>query len=1160
MTPPQTKIKSTGKNILSFGHPNVIFTGDDSFHSTYSQRSPLSSLKYCLASAESGAQSLCTNFSEVSYNGNKVQLEELNVAILKNSAILSKKIPGTVYSLQFYSTDKYHNQEDLQQAFFYVDTLLPEFEIVAEPKTTADTTVLNVALKEPTEPVACNLSLTSLIPEGEHFIKNIPRTSTTKDLSFDNLKGIKYNLSASCTDDQGNTNTKEKQLLFDLDQNIDVIYPAFNSIISKTDIAFKIHTDVAATCALYNAKTQEKIIEFNIIDEVGKEHETPVLDGFIEKEYIGEHKIVCNEVIDPAKTHTDYFAFTVDFTPPQTQITLTEGKRIEMPVTYGWEEFFISKATAAFQCTSEGYPCDKTYYCLGNGCESIKNTNYKEYTTEFEVTNSSIICYYSTDSGKTIVYQPTCGIIIIDGYGIRLEKPLLHYYNNQQWGVSNTIPFLWEFSVRVPTTQCKYDFEPSFSYTDVPSFRILTPTANKNYHVNIFPNESGTTPYNPQGSIKELFIRCENNNGEISPEQKMNLEYDPTSPNILETKAYPNPILEGIKSTLTLKTDYKTLCKFSDKGHTNYELMPYAFPGAEPDITNAPNLFSLNSKKRILTETHTTDFFVNNFVGLKKIFPLTFRCKNGAGDISNITYFNLTVDYSQLGGILSFRPNKETYAATTINLQITTSKKAKCTYVATSPSIITNTNNTINTNNTTPPNATTTKIQLDGAGTTTHTKTLTNLKEGTYQYPFSCVMGEHTVQGIFDFIIDLTMPQITSVEDGKYTCGSNDIAIMVYSNKKNITNYYYEVYDMGIKEPEPTTLSNTINSLNSINSTKDYISYYTSTSTVWKPSSSSTFNSNSTISTINSLPSDATLKGTLILNATVPYTAPILIPTTNLNLTHTYATRVKAQDLVGRWSAFVASDGITITNKTYDICANDTKIPSIDFVTNESCSSILVEMHCLDAEVGCKSLKYGQALNSKDCHPTKSYNGEKIEIIKSSTICYTALDYTNNSLNSLKTYSPKDIDGDGIADQCDTCPKTPAGTLTDQKGCGPNDLTETEKKKDTDGDGLPDAWELKYNGEDCQLDYKNPDSNGDGVKDTDEDYDHDESSNYIEYTMSQNPCVKDGIPEKTAEELELEKEKKKQNDKLPSETTTTQSSLLPWIFLFIGLFLIAGGV
>jgi hypothetical protein len=329
---------------------------------------------------------------------------------------------------------------------------------------------------------------------------------------------------------------------------------------------------------------------------------------------------------------------------------------------------------------------------------------------------------------------------------------------------------------------------------------------------------------------------------------------------------------------------------------------------------------------------------------------------------------------------------------------------------------------------------------------------------------------------------------------------------------------------------------------------------------VWKPSSSSTFNSNSTISTINSLPSDATLKGTLILNATVPYTAPILIPTTNFNLTHTYATRVKAQDLVGRWSAFVASDGITITNKTYDICANDTKIPSIDFVTNESCSSILVEMHCLDAEVGCKSLKYGQALNSKDCHPTKSYNGEKIEIIKSSTICYTALDYTNNSLNSLKTYSPKDIDGDGIADQCDTCPKTPAGTLTDQKGCGPNDLTETEKKKDTDGDGLPDAWELKYNGEDCQLDYKNPDSNGDGVKDTDEDYDHDESSNYIEYTMSQNPCVKDGIPEKTAEELELEKEKKKQNDKLPSETTTTQSSLLPWIFLFIGLFLIAGGV
>jgi|GEM_PF-1236380 len=1147
MTPPKTTIKSIGKNILSFGFPNIIFNGDDSSHPAFSQRSPLQTLYYCLASAEAGAQTQCTNFSTVSYKGNKVQPEELNVAVLKNSDVLTKKIPGAVYSLQFYSKDKYHNQEDLQQAFFYVDTLLPEFEIIAEPKTTKDTTILSVTLKELKEPVVCDITLTSLIPEGEQFTKNIPRASTTKEISFDNLKGVKYNISASCTDDQGNINLKEKEVIFDLDQNIDVIYPAFNSIISKTEIAFKIHTDVAATCALYDTKTQEKIIEFNIIDEVGKEHETPVLDGFIEKEYIGEHKIVCNEVVDPTKTHTDYFAFTIDFTPPQTQITLTEGKRIEMPITYGWEEFFITKANVGFTCSAQGFPCDKTYYCLGNGCESIKNTNYKEYTAEFTVTNSSTICYYSTDAGKTVVYQPVCGIISIDGYGIRLEKPLLHYYENQMWGVSNTVPFLWQFVTRVPTSQCKYEFEPSFSYADVPSFRILQQTADKNYQVPLFPNESGTTAYDSKGSTKEIFIRCENSDGEISPEQKMNLEYDPSPPIILETKATPNPVLEGIKTILSLKTDDKTLCKFSDKGHTSYESMPYAFPGAEPDVANAPNLFSLNSKKHILTQTHTTDFFVNNFVGLKKVFPLTFRCKNGAGDLSNLTSLNLTVDYSQIGGILSFSPNKETFAATNINLQIITSKKAKCTYSA--PSSTNTTSNTSISN--------TIKIPLDGTGTTTHTKTLNNLKEGNYQYPFSCIMGEHTVQGIFDFTIDVTMPQITSVEDGKYTCGSSDIAVMVYSNKKNITNYEYEVYDVGIKEPQTSSPS-----LNTINSTKEYPSYYTPTPPAWK--SSPLVSINSTTPPQNTLPPLTAIKGTLVRNATIPYTAPILIPITSLNLTHTYITRVKAQDIMGRWSAFVASDGIMLTNKTYSICANDSNAPTIDFAANESCSSILVEMHCLDAEVGCKSLKYGQSLNAKECHPAKEYSGEKIEIIKSGTICYTAVDYTNNSLSSLKTYTLKDSDGDGITDTCDSCAKTSAGSLPDSKGCGPNDVTETQKKKDTDGDGLPDAWEQQYNSEKCELDYKNPDSNGDGVKDTDEDYDHDDSSNYEEYTLHQNPCLKDGITPKTAAELAQEKEldKEKKKDKLPKDTatTTTTSSLLPWIFLFIGLFLIAGGV
>ena len=1158
-TPPQTSLTTTGKNIISYGYPQITFIGDDSLHGIGSQRSPLGELYFCLTSADANAPSSCSNFINASYNSKKVGAQPLLINLLNLTAINSKPIAGSTYKLQYYSTDKYHNQENIQESFFYVDTLPPNFEIISTPKTIKDITTLSIELSDLQEPATCIVTLTPTYPAGPSIDKPIARDQAQKIVTFENLKGILYNISASCTDDQGNLQTKEKKETFDLDQNIDIIYPGFKSVIAATEIAFKVHTDVGSTCALYNTKTNEKIIEFNLLDSEGKEHQTPLLAGFIEGEYAGDHKVVCQEILDPTKTHQDFFHFTIDFTPPSTQILLQEDKRVEMPNQYGWEEFFVNSAQVAFECQSQGFECDKTYYCLGNGCESITNSKFQEYTGPFELKNTTLICYYSTDKGKNPLYQPLCGSVQIDGYGITLEKPDLYYYNDEVWGVSKISAFPWQFYTKVPTTKCAYDFVSNYNYNDIPPFKLLTYDPITHYIVNNFPNDSASSPYPPEGGVKTLYVRCENTQSDLAPEKKMNLEYDPSPPKIIEALALPNPIIEGTTVQLTVTTDDKTVCKFSDSNQETYSLMSYAFPGAQADVPGADQ-----HQKHILSEKHLTTYAVNTFTGLKKDFSFNIICKNGAGDLSELKNINLTVDYTQLGGVISFSPQGNILPTKDVTLQIQTSKKATCQYT---PPIINNlksnntktnstspkTNSTTNSPSSNLPSNSTSSTTMNGAGTTQHTSSLT-LEEGIYKIPFLCILGEHKVQGSFTFTIDLTAPMVTKVEDGSYTCGSKDISLMVYTNKNNISQYYYEIYDLGQDKGQFSSssysTSPSYSSLLNINTTQDYELYYNSKNELNTKSPSSS----QTSSQVSSQPSS--LIGTLILNATLGPSLPLKIPTEKLNLTHRYITQIKAADLLGRWSAFVSSNGIVINSKNDSVCLNDTLPPGLNFIINQSCTLTSVELHCNDKLVGCKSLLYGQAPTEKICQATKIYTGDKLLFTTNGVICYSVTDYNDNTLSSAKTITLSDSDGDGINNACDQCTQTTNGAKAGSNGCASTDLSTSEKKKDTDGDGLPDSWEQSFDSENCPLNYKNIDSNGDGIKDTDEDYDQDSYSNYQEYTNAQNPCVADGVVKKEEKNSPPEKP----TPSSPSSSSETKTNIFAWVVLIIGLLLISGGI
>ena len=508
-------------------------------------------------------------------------------------------------------------------------------------------------------------------------------------------------------------------------RNIQLIYPAFKEIIAATEIKFQVDTEVGASCALYDGLTNEKIIDFNVMDEEGKLHETPLLDGFIEKVYAGEHKVICTEILDTSKIHEALFYFTVDFTPPETQIQLKEGKRIEKPSSYGWEEYFINSVTVNFECKAEGFACDKTYYCLGAGCESIGNPDYKEFIEEFSLNGSSQICYYSTDSGNSKVFQPICGMAIVDGYGITLEKPQLNYYNGEVWGVSNKKSFDWQFYTRVPTSLCKYDFSEDFVYEDIAGFKVLQFNTEKRYLVENFPNGTGASEYTQDGGVKSVFVKCENLEEEIGPEKKINLEYDPTAPNILFVNAEPNPLLEGTKVKLNVITDDKTLCKFSDLESADYNTMKFVFPGAEAE--NSPG----SKQARILTENHSAVYAVNNFLGLVKEFNLTVQCRNGAGDRSEKKNIMFKVDYTKLGGISLIWPNGDYLIENTLLAKVETTKSGTCSY-----------------------NVNGTYVKMNSLGGKIHTIQFSNLKEGGYTYQVRCKMGEQAVEGVMSFTID----------------------------------------------------------------------------------------------------------------------------------------------------------------------------------------------------------------------------------------------------------------------------------------------------------------------------------------------------------------------------------------------------------------------
>ncbi len=1134
-TPPKTSIVGDFTFTVSSVNTNVTLEGDESINKKGWQGNHLGVAGICLTSASSD-KCLMENFVKKPYPGLKFK-EEVTLNLYEQ--LKDKKIDGEIYLLKYFSQDRYFNQENVQEAQIYVDNVPPEFTIKSTKKTLGDTTDLSVFLEDLSEAMSCDFELTPLLPLGTKVNKAVSITEQ-KMVSFPGLKVVRADVKVTCKDSLGNENSKNKTFVFDLEKRIEILSPELESILSKTTLTFEVKTTIDATCSLFNQAKNQKVADFKASSDL-KIHKTDAIPGFIEGDYSASHKVICTDVVTQG-TMEDFFNFRVDFTPPNTEIILKEGKRVEKPVKYGWEEFFVKDVEVTLSCKADGFSCEKRFYCLGKGCGLKSTGKFVEYTAPFKVDKTTSICYFSKDKSGNEVVQPFCGKIIVEGYGLILESPPIKMFEDEIWGISNKPQFELRFTTKVSSKICKLGLSEGFDYDKVDLDRVLEGKGGKY----IFPNfPSGSLgAYPEKGGVKTLYVVCEAGDGGLSPEHVVHIEYDPSAPEIIDQGAEPNKILKEKTTRLFATTDDKTFCRYSDNsagdGSSDYLTMEYSFPGQD---------------KNTLFKKHEQHYSIS-FVGLKKDYLFNVQCKNGADDFSKVEEIKFEVDYTEEskndeknddgtdkvteGFILKASPQGGYLQGTSANLFVETSKNAICRYKLGSE-----------------------YQNFNVTGEKIHTSTLLSLPDKDYLIPVSCIMGKKTATALLSFTIDTTAPSVISVEDGNYTCGSKEWSVMVETSDNNISGYYYEIYDNGLI---PSVAYKKIyGEQKSTQLGSGYTGYYSIYET-FSEKNYSKFLTNK---------SKEIQKG-VVYNKSVGPTLPLSIPVSEFKEDHIYYTKVWTWDAVKNQGNPKESDGIAVVQENSSFCVTTKEnnvAPKVDYVVNDSsCLKTVVKLKC-SSPTGCKSIEYGISTASSECQANKSYNGKNLLIKGKKWVCYTASDYTGINVSGKKLFTYVDQDGDSVRDKktCDLCLKTPAGKIVGNDGCSLEQLTDEEAGKDEDKDGLPDSWEKLRSREGCLLSPFSKDSDGDGVDDATQDYDDDGRSNLQEYYAGTDPCVKDDdffsddLYKFDEEEDEKKVDDKKKDDKKKPTTgvSTTkekeEESILALILMLIGLLLILGG-
>ena len=213
-----------------------------------------------------------------------------------------------------------------------------------------------------------------------------------------------------------------------------------------------------------------------------------------------------------------------------------------------------------------------------------------------------------------------------------------------------------------------------------------------------------------------------------------------------------------------------------------------------------------------------------------------------------------------------------------------------------------------------------------------------------------------------------------------------------------------------------------------------------------------------------------------------------------------YYFRVKAVDEAGNEGSELQSDGFTVRNITEEVCREDEEPPTVTLSTAIVSEGVEVTLECYDKN-GCSEKLYSTSIPPDECFIGDLEYTSSVILEQTSNFCYEVTDGVGNTARGSQLIITEDEDLDGVPNDKDQCPGTPTGATVDENGC-------SSEQKDTDGDGMPDYWELRY------------DLNPDDPSDRDEDPDNDGFTNYEEYVQGTDPTIpdvydadNDGIPD-----------------------------------------------
>ena len=371
-----------------------------------------------------------------------------------------------------------------------------------------------------------------------------------------------------------------------------------------------------------------------------------------------------------------------------------------------------------------------------------------------------------------------------------------------------------------------------------------------------------------------------------------------------------------------------------------------------------------------------------------------------------------------------------------------------------------------------------------------HVQAVSGLTEKEYIYLIHCQVGEYKREGQIKFTVDLTAPKVEEVSDGNYSCSLSETPLVfVKTNEEAIAGYYYELYQKG-------NLSG---------------------------------------------------KEVLVTNGSISGKESFKVKA-DLEENKTYYFKVAAGDKAGWWSELATSGGFEAVKTDAEICVNDDKVPEVVFeIDDSSCTYVEVEMECVD-DTSCDIFEYGESYVANTCEALEPYWSQPLLFEETGWICYEVEDRNGNKADNIRKIEFYDEDGDGISDACDLCTETDAGSEVDIDGCGFGETPDSDKKEDTDGDGLPDYWEKMYDDFGCDFNYASIDSDGDGETDDEEDYDGDGYSAYEEYRLGQDPCITDAPPEDRVDPRDG-----------GEDLIDDGSSMAAWILFILGWLLVLSG-